>query len=368
MIKRTVGILDQNEAYLHRLMSFARTSQAGQQFILKAFSHWPSVMACDEAIDILLADPRLLQDIEGSAACKVVYLIDQERKETEHEDLYLYRYQPLNQLFDRLAALVMDLDSPKRVYGTNPGQAQVIAIFSAGGGSGKTTLAINLARSLSQKGNKVFYLNMETFSCGQLFSASGQRPFEKMLYYVKSKADSLPTKLAWLKMIEPATKLEYIEPCGNPLEMEEMTDEDTLFLLEGITHLNYDYIIIDCSSCFHQRIMTSLAWSHHILWLIHDDFQLLDKTKAALLRFQQAALAGSEGARPKIHFILNKYTGHVLNPIKEYGFTPAAYLPYIPNWKSVNHVQALAAESSYNDELMKWFLPLVERTGGEALG
>lgn len=370
MIKRTVGILDQDETYLHRLMNFARTSHIGEQFILKAFSHWSSVVSSEETLDILLADPHLINISEETESFKVVYLLDQERNETESEDLYLYRYQPLNQLFDRLAALVKEPDNHKRrALGSNHGQAQVITVFSAVGGVGKTCLAINLARTLSLKGSKVFYLNMETFSSSRLFSdASSQRPFEKMLYYVKSGSGALHAKLAWLKAIDPITKMEYIEPCSNDVDMEEMTDEDTIRLLESIDHLNYDYIIIDCSSCFHQRIRTILAWSHHILWLIQDDFQVLDKTKAARARFQQEVIAGNHDADPQIHYILNKYTGHEINSVKQYGFSVAGYLPYIPNWKSVNHVQALTAESTYINEMMKWFLPLAERTGGKAFG
>lgn len=370
MIKRMMGILDQDDTYLHRLLSFARTSEIGGQFILKSFSSWSSVINSQDALDVLLADPQLLPDSESewSQSFKIVYLLDQDQSGNgELEEMFLYRYQPLNQLFDRLSALVLAPNHIQPLVKSNQVRSKLISVFSAVGGCGKTTLALNLARMLSFQGRKVFYLNMESFSSVQLFAGHpDERPFEKLLYYVKSGATPLHAKLAWLKKIDPISKLEYIEPCRNALDMEEMSVEDTLSLLKAIDELHFDYIIIDCASSFHQRICTSLTASHVILWIIQDDFQVLDKTAAAVAEFHQNEAGKVQEAAPQIHYVLNKFTGHLVNDLQAKGFSPSCRLPYIPNWKSVSSVQSLLAESSYTDELTKWFMPLFERDGGKA--
>lgn len=248
MGKWTLGLLDKDESYMDRLLSFVRTSEYKDRFLLRTFTRFESVIDEEEQLDILLAHPELLDGTKLNKPFRTILLLDEEKEEDDPSQPSIYRFQPLNQLCSKLTALALDAVNRTQLPGTDT-ETRVISIYSTVGGSGKTTLAVNLARELSLQQYKVFYLCMESFSSAPMFSqGSGNRAFERLLYYVKSGAPQLDAKLEWLKSIDSESKAEYIEPCGSVAEMEEMTGDDAGTLISALKNKNYDYVIIDCDS------------------------------------------------------------------------------------------------------------------------
>jgi cellulose biosynthesis protein BcsQ len=356
--------LDDDRAYLEMISSFIHDSSYHKKIQLKTFTQRIALDAYLETtskFDLLAIqadrfDPQLKASIQGSC---IVLLGENNTAAMNHEATFLNKYQPLNLLLDRLLAFYANhytkaLDVSQTT--------QIISVYSAVGGTGKTTAAANLAKLLAFLDHKVFYLNLELFPSVSMFPAGdNKRNFEQLLYYVQVQAELLFTKLESLKHIDPLTKVEYFEPIRSPIDMEEMTGNTVETILKALTlQGNYDYIIIDLDHSLHERIVRALTLSHQIIWLVLDDLNSIHKSTAVCKEFRMRFSGTSAHWMDNIHYVLNKFTGRISNDFSAQGIQLSGQFPYVPQWKSVFKVEQLMSENAFHGHLLQWFYSVNE--------
>jgi cellulose biosynthesis protein BcsQ len=275
------------------------------------------------------------------------------------DTILLSKYQPLNILIDRM--LTIYADHYAKVFHTHS-TTQIISVYSAVGGCGKTTVAANLAKLLAFLDHKVFYLNLELVPSISMFPVKqDNQNFAQFLYYIQVHADSLAGKLEALKQYDPITKVHYLEPITNLTDMEEMSGNAADTLIQTlISHGEYEYIIVDLDHSLHDRIMRILSLSQRIIWLVLDDLNYVHKSatvfKELKTRFQKTSPQWTE----KIHYILNKYTGKISNDLAASSIDLSGHLPYVPQWKSVSSIEQLMSENAFHSHLLQWFYRIRE--------
>lgn len=366
MEKRRIAILDNDLAYTNMLLNYVRTSEYRTKMIVKIFTE-PGMLEEPDSFDLILAGSDLLPE-QIPSAIPVAGLVD-EPVPADNAELKIYRFQPLNQLFSQLTAIMMERPNPWRLTGGEEAEPSLISVYSAVGGGGKTALAVHLAATLAFQGSKVFYLSLETVRSIPYFPRQPEkRSFERMLYYLQAESPYIQSKLEQYKSIDPVSKVEYLDPCERMEEMEGMTEQDTQRLLWLLKQSDYDYVIIDGDSAMHTRAMASLMASDRILWLIEDELNHLTKTKQVYERFRlEAGKSVTEGKLPEVSFILNKYTGSLVNDIGGFGFPLFGHLPYVPDWSSLHSASQLFADNSYRVQLMRWLTKLAPEARGEEM-
>ncbi|MFC5453070.1 P-loop NTPase family protein [Paenibacillus aestuarii] len=334
MNKIQLHVLDQDTVYAERLASYIRSSEYAEQLQVKLFSQAELVQELvnrPQQDGIFLFSDSFMQLFQnkGMSVC-IIRLSDTQavREEKESKFPSVYRFQSLNQLTARIIALYAE-------SGQVPAASQIsrhtriVSIYGSTGSNGKTMTAIHLAKQLCFRGERVFYLSLETVSSATLWLQGDRAGLSQFLYYVKSKPELSGPKLELLKSHDPRWRVDYLSPTGHIREMHDMTGEDVSLLLETLASLNkYDVIIVDLEASVHPRIIKCLELSDHVLWLIMDDLNDLFKTR----EFMQML-----GDTRNVHFLISKYTGKIVNDFSMLGsHVISGYLPYIPEWKSVH--------------------------------
>ncbi len=179
--------------------------------------------------------------------------------------------------------------------------AKVIAFHSYKGGTGKTTLAVNLSANLVSKGYNVLLIDMDVYapSLYVYFNIQPKKWINDYLNDTISFCDSIYDFSHVLKEFHPNSQIKdnvgsFHTVFSNPSK-QEITELDSvmrkdssksqmlkkmLFLKEtGITEIDYDYIILDTSPGIRYWSINSLAISDIIFLSLKMDNIDIEGTK-----------------------------------------------------------------------------------------
>lgn len=370
MEKIQLVIADGDPIYLEYFCNFIRTTEFSDKFILKSFSRRESLeryLGMEEKIDVLLVQSNLLPELFSASGVMTIYLAEDEKAQLDTNPPTLYKYQPLNQFLSKVTSYYLEKHHLPTRSG-NSSRTQVIAIYSAMGGCGKTITAINFAHQMAALDKKVLYLNFEFLnSTARLFPDEERNHFSRILYYLKANTTQLMTKIEELKRHDLQTRIDYFEPLQNPEEMLDMTKEDVTHLIESIVKMGgYDLVILDLESTTHERIVSALLNSDFVFWMLHDDVQCLEKSRLLLTEYERLLDNEYPTLIKKSKFVMNRYMGRLVNNLRDYGFELDAHLPYIPEWKTVIHIDQLTKAPFFNKEVVKLYDSVTEQLRRES--
>jgi len=159
-------------------------------------------------------------------------------------------------------------------------KTQVISVFSTKGGVGKTTIASNLAVTLSRVCRKKIALIDLDLQFGDIAIMLNVSVKNTISDYIKEigQSDNVPlddylvTHFSGIKVLPAPIKPEYAEFITSK-HIEKIIEE-----LSG----SYHYIIIDASAGFHETVLTSLDISDRILFISTLDLPTIKNVKSGL--------------------------------------------------------------------------------------
>ncbi len=351
-------IADEDKTYLEMFTGYVRTSDYANRLAVKSFSQKDALdryLNGGTQTQILLAQAGMIPD--PSTFPNVECVIRLEETGSGYADASmpaLYKYQPLTALLSAVFGIYAAQDGKKEVRFTGSRKSKVLSVYSAAGGCGKTTVAVNMARQLALLDYRVFYLNMELLSSAKVWipmEGEGGHEFAQLLYYMKTNAKEIGSKLQMYKKHDVFTKADYLVPLSHVKEMMSMTMQDAETLIDILVEeASYDVIVADLEASLHERVLGVLRKSDDIVWLLLDDMQSLHKTKRLL---EQLPLLG-EGigsVLQKTKFVVNRFTGAYMNPIEREGIRVSGHLPYIPQWKNAHSREQMYSAAAFNERL-----------------
>lgn len=215
--------------------------------------------------------------------------------------------------------------------GSGLGRTEVIGLFSASGGVGKTTIALNLARQAVERGRRVCYLNLETLDAsGAVLGGGGSDRFSRVMYALEAGEEKLATELGEALRHHPVLRIDFLEAPDHPSERLALTGDKTERLVAAFAGLGrYDVIIVDADSGAGERHRKLLTLCHRALWVVLDDWQSIAKAEQLYRYWSEAG--GFPGI---VSFVLNKRNGGLMNRWGLAGDGPDVSLPYVPQWKA----------------------------------
>lgn len=328
------------EEYIEPFLQYVHTSEYDRSLKVTAFSKAESFSRymdqCGDDVDSVLAEPTFLQDVAMAKHPHIrwVLLGGLVTPELSQQPLpRLDKYQSLHQLLMSLVELIRGAHEQKR----KEGYTQVIGIYSATGGSGKTTVSLNLTRQWAEEGRSVFYLNLETVGSGLLFTGpeSKRDGLARLLYDLKAANDrqeGLKAPVSAYAYRHAEIQGDTFPPVDNLEELLEMGCADTVSLIDYIAGSGmYDVVVIDTDAYPDGRMDAVFQKADQIVWLVVDDHEALRKTGIWLGHLERTRPDFPSIMQNKLKFVLNRYTGskQVEMPpqIKLYGL-----LPLIPVW------------------------------------
>lgn len=346
MKKIQLYVLDNDEEYAQRLAAFIHASEFAERMQVKLFSKPElilEVLENQDAEGVLLMSEVYYQFLMNRATRLRKMILSEtiaNSIDAETKVPFLYRFQSLHHLLTRLQAFYDEKRNEVTSHGMN--KACILSVYSSSGNSGKTMTSIHLAKQLSFRGERVFYLSLESVSSASLWLQGETGRFSQLIYYMKSSPDLLGPKLQLLKSHDPRLRFDYLTPHDQIREMQEITGEQIRVLVNALVCSNeYDYVILDLEASVHPRIVKGLEISNHIIWLVRDDLNDVYKTQALLKQM---------GFMQNVHFVLNKYTGMQMNDFSSLGNEISFKLPYIPEWKIIRTQDQMWESSLFSEQ------------------
>ncbi len=385
MIVLKVVLVSKDRDYISAWLDYVQGSSSGLHVRFTAFSLGDSFrehmneQEGRELPDLVIAEPEFLNDWlnNGGEGSGVPWLMLSEGMEEVDEAKRLMKYQPLPALLD---AVMHACRQPRRKKVHHPGQETLsIGVVSASGGSGKTAVALHMAKQLGLAGYAVLYLNLETLDSTLPFlekglTRSGQRQSDaetglsRLLYDLKvGRKESGKQLQALSKGVDgyvvrhEALKADVFWPLSNRKELLQMTREDTANLLRYLSDSGqYDMLILDGDSGWDGRSEGVLDVADAFVWLVEDDISAMHRWGQWLQHAERTKPEVYENMMDRSRFVVNKYRENVINALPRPDLHLDAVLPYIPSWKQLSQEEVLLSSPIFQREVKRLCAMLVQ--------
>lgn len=386
-------LASKDREYISAWLDFVQGSLSGSSIRFTAFSQWEpfrdhmNEQEGREVPDLVIAEPEFLNHwlSHGGETSGIPWLMLSEGLDEVHEDKRLMKYQPLPALLD---AVLNACRQPRRKKTHRPGQETLsIGVVSASGGSGKTAVAMHMAKQLGLAGYAVLYLNLETLDSSMPFlekglSRSGQRipdaetGLSRLLYDLKvgrkesgkqGQAHSSSKGVDGYVLRHEALKSDVFWPLSNRKELLQMSLEDTKSLIRYLADSGqYDVLILDGDSGWDGRSEGIFDAADAFVWLVEDDISSMHRWGQWMQHMERTKPDLHESVLDRARFIVNKYRDSVINALPRPDLHLDAVLPYIPSWKQLSQEEVMLSSPIFQREV-KRLCAMIVQDGEEEL-
>ncbi|MCR4781786.1 MAG: ParA family protein [Lachnospiraceae bacterium] len=165
---------------------------------------------------------------------------------------------------------------------------KIITLWNQKGGVGKTTISFNLGTTLSNRGNKVLFIDLDPQSNLTYFFDPEIKNLKLGKADVKKVIEEEKTLKSSLYKSKRFSNISYLRGCYTEVEFPNVTT-----LRERISEVEdeFDYVIIDCHPDFHKASMNALyAADMIIVPVLLDGFSVsnLNLVTSNLLKIEDA--------------------------------------------------------------------------------
>ena len=265
-------IADSDMDYLTKFEKFLMANYP-QRFDIFSFSSpgkLTEFLCTPEKRDILLINSKMYNKELHSKNFESLILLSGDDVEPIPEGFEMInKYQHAERLVTDILRLYA-ARSLKNYSISGHGDTRIVCVYSPAGGTGKTSVAAGSSILCSRRGLKTFYLNLEDIPSTNLyFYGESEQSFSNVIYHLKGKGKNLGLKLEGAKCCDSKTGVHFFTPPESILEMEELSEQDIVRLLnEFRANATYDVVFIDMSCGLSQRNAAILASVDSILLVL----------------------------------------------------------------------------------------------------
>lgn len=218
MKKLKLVIADDDNFYVQSLIRYMLVN-CSQSFELRSFTS-PEYLeehlnSANEKADIVLIGSNYLKEPASNYKQAVLVILSEDDVYNGNKEFrHIYKYQHVEKIIAEIIAIYSDCGS-KCFIPEGKAASQVIALFSAAGGSGKTSIAICSSVFCARRGAKVLYLNLEAVCSTQAFFYGNNtgRTFSDVIYYLKENGSKVAAKIEGAKCVDPDTGIYFYRNC-----------------------------------------------------------------------------------------------------------------------------------------------------------
>ena len=205
-------------------------------------------------------------------------------------DDYLSKPFNLEEFQARIRVLIQRSEVAKTarslVRTIEPVDAHILAVHSLRGGSGCSSIALNLAMGFNALWNKPTMLVDGVFDAGQIalmLNASSKRTWADL---IPDQSGELDPVLIQSIISKHESKLNYIAAPTYPIEAENINHK-TIETLLGWAKEHYDYVVIDTAHNFSETTLPMLDAAHLVLLVVAPEMASIRAAAAAIHTYDQ---------------------------------------------------------------------------------
>lgn len=199
----------------------------------------------EKKCDILLISEAMEQAMQ-EYGCGKILLTEEKGAENKNGCRTVYKYQKMEEIYRNIVDEYALRKEKEGIIFKRKGNAAMISVVSAGGGTGKTTVCLAMAKLLCSRKKEVLYVPLEQFSnMNYRYPGNETQSLSNLFYAAKERKTTL--SLLIKNMISRGMDgMLFLRPLDSPAEMEQMTAEDWDFFLNALADVeNIDYILLD---------------------------------------------------------------------------------------------------------------------------
>ncbi len=352
--KTTICFIIKDSNYLQHILHFVRNSELFQGLHLRAFTRFPNQIEL-KGVDILVVCEELsreLGEIDLEIPC---FRLSTDKNVSITEGL-IFQYQPLHKMFRELLDHYLAGSQLKLLRNEDDAVPSFISVYSLAGGSGKTTVASDMAELIAGRGQNVLYLNLEDVP-SPIWNLDSQFEGPTLSEYLYRVDIDKTDQMYWTGKQHPQRKFYFLQPQVQFREMNRMEKQQFDSLVDSIKKQQFfDYVIIDMSSQLSPLTFDCMNASDHICWLLTDEQSHLGKMEMLLSYAKQTELMEEWSWLGKCSFVLNKYIGYFINAYLNETYDLCTYLPYVSAWSHPNnHARRLMDEAQFAQAISTLF-------------
>ena len=211
--------------------------------IITTKSYFLSLFSIPQTADVLIISEELYSPAIHRHNITNIFLMTERQEEDTHDPIVskIYKYTSIkgifNEIISKCAVSLAGEDTPRK-------ETQVILVYSACGGVGKTTLALGMSACLAKNYKRVLYINAERMQTFQRLLANPTPISTTDIYARLGSADD-----RIYEDIKHAIRKElfsYLPPFKTPLiSLGLEYDIFEKIILSAKKSTDYDYIIVD---------------------------------------------------------------------------------------------------------------------------
>jgi pilus assembly protein CpaE len=228
--------------------------------------------------------------------------------------------------------------------GTGPARGRLVTVTSCGGGSGASTIAVNLAAILATESGNCALVDLHP--CGGDLAAMLQLEPDFTLLDLAKKGEALDPTLLHKSLVRHSSGI-CLLASPNPYREDRYVPTKVVQRILALALKEFPYVIVDGEDAFHHEQLTTIKESDVIVLAFRLDFASLARAKKCLTQ-----LTNKEGVSLERIRLVAGRTGQprelsVLSAEKVLGSTVAQCIPYDPAnaFAAVNIGAPVAIES-----------------------
>lgn len=273
-------IFDEDDEYSISLCNFL-THSYSETLMVNYCNNPNDVREWAEKIDpdILLTSDKYYLQIRNYFNKNLILLSSRRNSELSAEAHSIYKYKDANQIVGEIINIFTR--SGKVIHTSREKDTKAVAVYSAAGNVGKTSLALAVSSICSFSGLSVFYLNLEQFqSTNIFFTCNNEYSMSDIIYFAKEKDKNLITKIPVMCSKDADSSINYFGQVNNVFDIKELHPQDIDFIISAIRECGYyDLVVIDMDSQLNENSIKIFEKSDEILYVVTNEENCLHKTK-----------------------------------------------------------------------------------------
>ncbi|MGG4392698.1 ParA family protein [Paenibacillus thiaminolyticus] len=341
-----------------------RQSVYAEQLHLRMFTQADTLrryLGLKPGIHMVVADPEVLQEMSEEEMDGILITVLSAEGRIDAFPLahaVEIPYQPLPQLFHSLIERCRT-EYEGAAFGMESHSCMLLGISSLGGGAGKTTAALHLARHAAAKGKRVLLLNVDPVQEYALLDARSEpaaiAPLAQLLYYLRKNQAGEPLPLESYLLGVPYLEGGDIFAPADWMKEWEGIDGPLMRKLLRLLRRSGRHDLIIAEGGFSQPAFAAL-WEEadRIVWLLQDDLPHLHKTELLFRQWERSGDASVRNRIRRLAMLVNRYMGMMANRWIYRDAPITGYLPYIPSWKQMHRIDQWLQSAVYQSAVAEW--------------